>query len=311
MIHGIDVARYQSDEPNLTGSDFCVIKATEGTSYVSPAYAKQLAHARSAGVVVGHYHYSHEGGTAEADYFLKHADIRAGEFVAFDWEETSVSQAERDAWMKHVKSKKAMTKTVLYCNKTFWRTRDTESYAGDGLWIADPSSPAGKPDVDHAWVIHQYGIKAGTDENVANFASRAAMATWAAGTPPVVTPPATKPPAGKAPVKPTPVKPPVVKAPPKPAVDLSNLVAAARRDPKLRQGGTTHAADVQVVEAALRSEGLLSATYASDGSWGTSTVAAYRSWQIRCGYHSVAADGIPGKASLTKLGAKRGFTVKA
>lgn len=295
-IHGIDVARYQSATPDLTGQDFCVVKATEGTSYVSPTYAAQIAHARSKGVVVGHYHYSHEGGTAEADYFLAHADIKAGEFVAFDWEETSVSQAERDAWIKHVQAKRPVTKVVLYANKTFWKTRDSESFAGDGLWIADPSSPAGHPDVQHPWVIHQYGISHGTDLNVANFPSRAAMAEWA-GKP-------------AAPKPPTSTKPPAKPAA-KPVVDLSNVVAAARRDPHLRQGGTTHPADVKIVEAALRAEGLLSRVYALDGSFGSSTIAAYRNWQIRCGYKGRAADGIPGLASLKKLGQKHGFTVKA
>ncbi|MER5501368.1 LysM peptidoglycan-binding domain-containing protein [Streptomyces sp. NPDC002561] len=101
---------------------------------------------------------------------------------------------------------------------------------------------------------------------------------------------------------------------PKPStstVDLSNVVTAARRDPGLKQGGTTHPADVRVVEAALKAEGLLSATYASDGSFGSTTVAAYRKWQQRCGYTGSAADGIPGRESLEKLGAKRGFKVKA
>lgn len=111
-----------------------------------------------------------------------------------------------------------------------------------------------------------------------------------------------------APSKPsTPAKP----APEKPTVDLSNLIAAARRDPGLKQGGTTHPADVRIVEAALKAEGLLPAAYASDGSFGSSTIAAYRKWQQRCGYTGSAADGIPGKASLEKLGTKRGFKVKA
>ncbi|WP_326812104.1 peptidoglycan-binding protein LysM [Streptomyces scopuliridis] len=100
-------------------------------------------------------------------------------------------------------------------------------------------------------------------------------------------------------------------APSKPTVDLSNLIAAARRDPGLKQGGTTHPADVRLVEAALKAEGLLAAKYASDGSFGSTTVAAYRKWQLKCGYTGSGADGIPGKASLEKLGTKRGFKVKA
>ncbi|MGW7434732.1 N-acetylmuramoyl-L-alanine amidase [Streptomyces sp. NPDC054849] len=103
-------------------------------------------------------------------------------------------------------------------------------------------------------------------------------------------------------------------APSKPAakvVDLSNVVAAAKRDPGAKQGATTHPADVKIVEAALKAEGLLSAAYASDGSFGTTTIAAYRKWQQKLGYSGADADGIPGLTSLKKLGAKRGFSVKA
>ncbi|MET9861951.1 peptidoglycan-binding protein [Streptomyces smyrnaeus] len=94
-------------------------------------------------------------------------------------------------------------------------------------------------------------------------------------------------------------------------VDLSRVRAAARRDPGLPQGGTTHAADVKPVEAALKAEGLLSSKYASDGSFGSLTVKAYAAWQRRLGYRGADADGIPGSASLRKLGAKHGFTVTA
>jgi hypothetical protein len=116
--------------------------------------------------------------------------------------------------------------------------------------------------------------------------------------------------APKTPAAPAP-KPAAPKPPARPTVDLSNLVAAARRDPGLTQGGTTHPEDVRIVERALQAEGLLSRTYAADGSFGSSTIAAYRRWQQRCGYTGSAADGIPGLASLTKLGAKHGFNVKA
>lgn len=108
-----------------------------------------------------------------------------------------------------------------------------------------------------------------------------------------------------APAKPKPAAPK-----PKPVVDLSNVVAAARRDPGLKQGGTTHPADVKLVEAALKAEKLLGATYASDGSFGSTTVKAFAAWQRKCGFKGSDADGIPGRESLTKLGAKHGFTVK-
>jgi hypothetical protein len=105
---------------------------------------------------------------------------------------------------------------------------------------------------------------------------------------------------------------PVAKpAPAKPKVDLSNLVKAAKTDPGAAQGHQTYASGVKLVEAALVAEKLLSKTYASDGSFGTSTIAAYRKWQVKLGYQGADADGIPGFVSLTKLGNRHGFTVVA
>lgn len=98
-------------------------------------------------------------------------------------------------------------------------------------------------------------------------------------------------------------------APVKPKVDLSQLVAAAKSNPKASGTPVTYAG-VKTVEAALVDEGLLSKTY-SDGHYGTTTVEAYRKWQVRCGYTGSDADGIPGNSSLTRLGDKHGFTVVA
>ncbi|MEV6549062.1 endolysin [Streptomyces sp. NPDC051597] len=97
-------------------------------------------------------------------------------------------------------------------------------------------------------------------------------------------------------------------APPTARVSLAHVIAAARRDPGLPQGGTTYKSEVLVVERALQAEGLLSATWV-DGSFGTRTKTAYAAWQRRCGYSGPDADGIPGRDSLTRLGARHGFTV--
>ncbi|NYI06076.1 N-acetylmuramoyl-L-alanine amidase [Allostreptomyces psammosilenae] len=106
--------------------------------------------------------------------------------------------------------------------------------------------------------------------------------------------------------KPAPAKP----AATKPVVDLSNVVAAARRDPRLVQGGTTHKAHVLLVEKALAAEGLLPKKWV-DGSFGTKTVTAYAAWQRKLGYRGSDADGIPGMTSLKKLGERHGWVVKA
>jgi hypothetical protein len=96
--------------------------------------------------------------------------------------------------------------------------------------------------------------------------------------------------------------------PRRPIVDLSQLVAAARTNPRASGQPVTYAG-VRTVEAALVDEGLLSKTY-SDGHFGTTTISAYSAWQRRLGYRGTDADGIPGKTSLARLGSKHGFDVK-
>jgi hypothetical protein len=105
-----------------------------------------------------------------------------------------------------------------------------------------------------------------------------------------------------------PVKPAKPPTPAKPRVSLAHVVYAARHDPAAAQGHTSHRAEVLLVEKALKAEGLLAAGYV-DGSFGSLTVDAYKAWQKRLGYTGTAADGIPGKTSLSKLAARHGFTV--
>lgn len=185
-VNGIDVASYQSSDYSTSGLDFVVVKATEGSSYTNPKHAGQVATARESGLVVGHYHFARPGSmSAQADYFLAHAAMKAGDFLAFDWEDTGVSGADKDAWLKHVKAKAAGHRVVLYCNRDFWLNRDSTSYCADGLWIADPSAPKGHPRVEHPWLFHQYSEAGGLDRNVGHFADRAALHTWAGKSAPV------------------------------------------------------------------------------------------------------------------------------
>jgi hypothetical protein len=103
-----------------------------------------------------------------------------------------------------------------------------------------------------------------------------------------------------------------VGTPSKPRVDLSQLIKAAKTDPGARQGHVTYMTGVNLVEAALVKRGFLARTYAGDGSFGSTTVAAYSRFQKSLGYTGTDANGIPGITSLKKLGAQTGlFTVTA
>lgn len=182
MITGIDVSSYQSETYDLTDKDFVFVKATQSTNYLNPRHAAQVARARSNNRVVGHYHYLTAGPSvnAQMDYFLDRAAPQRDEVLAVDWEEAGVSCASKDAAIRYLISKAGGRRVLLYCSQSYWRGRDTTSYAGDGLWVAQYNGKPGRPDIKADWLMHQY-TSTPVDTSVAQFGSRAEMAAWAAG----------------------------------------------------------------------------------------------------------------------------------
>ena len=96
-----------------------------------------------------------------------------------------------------------------------------------------------------------------------------------------------------------------------PAVDMEAVLKAAQIDPQKTGSGITAGSgpSVLLVEKALQAQGLLAASLV-DGHFGTSTVTAYTRWQRRLGYTGLAANGLPGEASLKALAADRFRVVK-
>ena len=94
-----------------------------------------------------------------------------------------------------------------------------------------------------------------------------------------------------------------------PTVNMEATVKAAQIDPRRADSTLTPGAKSSVleVEKALQAKGLLDAQWV-DGYFGTSTVTAYAKFQASLGYTGLAANGLPGKTSLTTLGQGR-FTV--
>jgi peptidoglycan hydrolase-like protein with peptidoglycan-binding domain len=94
-----------------------------------------------------------------------------------------------------------------------------------------------------------------------------------------------------------------------PVVAMEPTVKAAQIDPRRADHTLTPGARTSVlaVERALQTQHLLDARWV-DGYFGSETVAAYRRYQLSLGYSGVAANGLPGRASLTRLGQAR-FTV--
>jgi peptidoglycan hydrolase-like protein with peptidoglycan-binding domain len=94
-----------------------------------------------------------------------------------------------------------------------------------------------------------------------------------------------------------------------PVVNMEATVLAAQIDPRRADNTLTPGAksSVLAVEQALQTRNLLSAQWV-DGYFGTETIAAYAAYQRSLGYSGLAANGLPGTTSLTKLGLNR-YTV--
>ncbi|GAA3254868.1 peptidoglycan-binding domain-containing protein [Nonomuraea helvata] len=91
-----------------------------------------------------------------------------------------------------------------------------------------------------------------------------------------------------------------------PSVNMEATVKAAQIDPRRPDSTLTPGAKASVllVEQALRDRNLLDAKWV-DGYFGTTTVTAYTNYQKSLGLTGLDANGLPTKASLTKLGTGR------
>lgn len=96
-INGIDIASYQANlnPASMNGTDFIIIKSTQGTGYVNPTWRKQADQTLQAGKLLGLYHYISGGdAAAEAQYFVNAARPYVGRaLLALDWE-----SGQNSAW---------------------------------------------------------------------------------------------------------------------------------------------------------------------------------------------------------------------
>lgn len=182
MITGVDVSSYQNSTYDISGQSFAIVKATESTSYTNPEYTAQVAHARNAGLVVGHYHYLSASGDAAAEfaYFASVARVVEGDIIALDWEASDASAGARDVWLNAAQAHFPQNKVILYCDVDYWVNHDPTHSAADGLWIADYNGGS-RPNISQPWVFWQYSSANNLDHSYGNFASLAELVDWCLG----------------------------------------------------------------------------------------------------------------------------------
>lgn len=142
-MNGIDVSGWQP--PNITGMvdyDFVIIKATEGTSYVSPNCDKQYQIAKTREKLIGVYHFlKGNDPVAEANFFVDNVQGYLGEAIlVLDWEANAINMGRE--WLRSViKQVKKRTKSgiMIYGSLSPMTAHDIAGIAKDEgvkLWVA-------------------------------------------------------------------------------------------------------------------------------------------------------------------------------
>ena len=142
-LNGIDISAWQKGIDLITvPADFVIIKATEGTDYVSSDCDRAYQQAKLAGKRLGVYHFAtgNTSGTREADYFIDNIQGYIGEAVlVLDWEgealATGVGYAKE--FLDRVYERTGI-KPMIYMSGSVEHEYDWSSVvAGDyGLWVA-------------------------------------------------------------------------------------------------------------------------------------------------------------------------------
>jgi GH25 family lysozyme M1 (1,4-beta-N-acetylmuramidase) len=142
-MNGIDISAWQGDE-NIDLSkvpfDFCIVKATEGTSYKNRYFAAHCDKVLSRKKLLGVYHYANGGDPQkEADYFLAYCKKYIGKAIlVLDWEARNnhlfgVKDLEWCLqWCSYVQ-KKTGIKPLIYIQKSAMNAVKKAEY---GLWVA-------------------------------------------------------------------------------------------------------------------------------------------------------------------------------
>ena len=203
-LNGFDMASYQTGlEPAKVPCDFVVVKATQGTTYLNPDFARAAKAVIAAGKLLGIYHYAAGGDPAkEAEFFISKISGYVGKaLLALDWEgEQNPSFGKNDVkWCKAFMDRiREMTGVVcfVYMSKSVCRAKDWTDVARTyPLWCAQYASNRetgyqGVPWTDNngfgAWkgpAIYQYsssgklsGWQGRLDLNIAYFS----VADWKA-----------------------------------------------------------------------------------------------------------------------------------
>jgi len=142
-MRGIDLSHWNNvidwDKVKASGKEFCIIKATEGTTYLDPTYKERKDKVRNAGMLLGVYHFANStNAVKEAEWFLSQVgELKEGELVVLDYENYKLSNPASWclAWLNHVE-KALGFKPILYTYHGILKSYNWKKVSdnNNGLW---------------------------------------------------------------------------------------------------------------------------------------------------------------------------------
>jgi len=193
MLAGVDVSSYNGEpgqwRPEAGDIAFGAVKWTELSAtgpYTNPDAEADWAALHGAGLGRIGYLFGHPAMsvTATVDLFLSAIEpvLLPADAVALDHEVTDgLGPTAVAAWgvdVLRMLKRRLGRSPLIYSFISFAQEGNCEGMGEFDLWIADPSSPAGKPRVPAPWrtfAVHQWSISAPLDRDVAAFGSLKAM----------------------------------------------------------------------------------------------------------------------------------------
>ena len=187
----LDISRYQRLEAGAfhamqnDGILAVIHKASQGTSYVDPAYADAKKRAGVVGMLFGAYHFGTSSNPVDqADHFLEAA--WGTNFLVLDWEgnkEATMSRLQAEGVVQRIFDKTGVW-PVLYSGQAFFKANSNASkiLARCPFWIARYNV---KPPTIKNWKLWQYtsegrvkGIEGNVDRNRFKGTAEELQAWW-------------------------------------------------------------------------------------------------------------------------------------
>lgn len=161
MLAGVDVSNFQGAY-GWSDEQFGFCKATEGTFFQDPTFAKNWQAMSAKSIRRGAYHFGHPSSSAanQAAYFtglVKAHGLNTTDVLALDLEVSDgLPAAQVAGWAVQfctAVEKSTGKNTWIYTDHSFIEGGYCDGLYKHPLWIADPSQPAGKPTSVAPWPI--------------------------------------------------------------------------------------------------------------------------------------------------------------